>query len=105
LVALSGDHLPPASVWFDDSLGAQGGKEWDELGKKLDFRLDDTARPCVLILMGALENGVKELIAVVDGERESKLSWQALLSDLKKRGLAQGPKLAIAKCHHHRRIY
>ena len=29
-----------------------------------------------------------------DGERESKLSWQALLSDLKKRGLAEGPKLA-----------
>lgn len=45
--------------------------------------------------MGALECGRKELIAVVDGYRESKESWRELLADLKTRGLAQGPKLAI----------
>jgi transposase-like protein len=53
-------------------------------------------RPCVLVLMGSLEDGTKELIAVVAGQRESKLSWQALLADLKRRGLLFPPKLAVA---------
>src|SRR5690606_37750029 len=52
-------------------------------------------RSCILVLMGALECGRKELIAVVDGYRESKESWRELLADLKTRGLTQGPKLAI----------
>ena len=37
----------------------------------------------------------KELVAVLDGYRESKLSWTELLSDLKQRGLSAGPRLAI----------
>jgi transposase-like protein len=56
-------------------------------------RLTDD-RPCVLVLMGAAEDGRKELIAVVDGQRESETSWTALLLDLKARGLTQPPKLA-----------
>jgi transposase-like protein len=32
-------------------------------------------RPCMLVVMGALANGTKELVAIHDGERESKLSW------------------------------
>lgn len=53
-------------------------------------------RPCVLVIMGSLEDDTKELIAVVDGQRESKLSWQEILRNLKERGLTQGPKLAVA---------
>lgn len=60
-----------------------------------NVRLGDD-RPCVLVLMGSLEDGTKELLAVVAGQRESKLSWQALLADLKRRGLLFPPKLAVA---------
>ena len=52
-------------------------------------------RPCLLVLIGATAEGHKELIAVHDGQRESKLSWQAVLQDLKARGLREEPFLAI----------
>lgn len=56
-------------------------------------RLTDD-RPCLLVLMGATEDGKKELIAMIDGQRESETSWTALLLDLKSRGLTEPPKLA-----------
>jgi len=52
-------------------------------------------RPCILVIMGSLADGTKELVAVQDGQRESKLSWAALLSDLKRRGLKEAPKVAV----------
>lgn len=52
-------------------------------------------RPCLLVLLGTLPDGTKELIAIHDGQRESKLSWLTVLRDLKRRGLENGPKLAI----------
>ena len=52
-------------------------------------------RPCILVLIGATAEGCKELVAVVDGHRESKLSWQTLLQDLKARGLADAPTVAV----------
>ena len=52
-------------------------------------------RPCVLVVLGATPDGRKELIAIEDGERESKLSWQAVLQDLKARGLRRAPAVAI----------
>lgn len=52
-------------------------------------------RPCMLVLMGTLEDGTKELVAVWDGQRESKESWREVLGDLRARGLAQAPKLAV----------
>ena len=51
-------------------------------------------RPCLLVLIGATAEGKKELIALHDGQRESKLSWQAVLQDLKARGLTVDPFLA-----------
>ena len=45
--------------------------------------------------MGALEDGRKQLLAVHDGFRESELSWQELLEDLKGQGLELPPKLAV----------
>ena len=59
-----------------------------------NVRLDDQ-KSCLLIIMGADEQGNKELIAVNDGYRESKTSWKELLLHLKQRGLKKGPKLAI----------
>ena len=44
---------------------------------------------------GATAEGRRELIAVIDGIRESKQSWQELLRDLKQRGLTKPPKLAV----------
>lgn len=52
-------------------------------------------RQCLLVIMGATVDGHKELVAVEDGFRESKNSWQDVLRDLKKRGLVHAPKLAI----------
>ena len=58
-------------------------------------RDSDEKRQCLLVLMGATADGTKELIAVVDGFRESELSWKELLLDLKARGLRFDPLLAI----------
>ena len=63
-------------------------------GVYFNVRLDDD-RVCVLVIMAADEQGKKELVAVSDGYRESKLSWKELLLSLKRRGLKQGPKLSI----------
>ena len=49
----------------------------------------------MLVLIGATEDGTKELIAVVDGYRESSQSWRELLQQLKRLGLSTAPKLAI----------
>lgn len=45
--------------------------------------------------MGATADGVKELLAIEGGFRESELSWRQLLLDLKSRGLITAPQLAI----------
>jgi len=63
-------------------------------GIYLNVRLED-ARPCLLVVLGATEDGKKELVAVEDGERESEQSWYELLIDLKKRGLSEDPRLAV----------
>ena len=62
-------------------------------GIYFNVRLDDD-RPCMLVIMGATEDGTKEMVGILDGERESTLSWKELLLDLKARGLRIGPKLA-----------
>ena len=66
-------------------------------GIHVNVRLEDEGnqKQCLLVLMGATAEGRKELIAVIDGVRESKQSWQELLLDLKQRGLTKPPKLAV----------
>jgi hypothetical protein len=59
-----------------------------------NIRLDDE-RQCLLVVIGALEDGRKQLLAVHDGFRESELSWTEMLADLKARGLELPPKLAV----------
>lgn len=55
----------------------------------------EEAKQCVLIAIGALADGTKELVAIWDGYRESEASWTELLLDLRMHGLKEGPKLAI----------
>jgi transposase-like protein len=66
-------------------------------GVYFNVRLEDdaNARQCVLVLMGATPEGRKELIAVIDGYRESEQSWRELLLGLRSRGLELAPELAI----------
>lgn len=52
-------------------------------------------RPCLLVIIGTLADGTKELVAIHDGERESKLSWLETLRDLKRHGLKEAPLLAV----------
>jgi len=52
-------------------------------------------RQCILVIIGATPEGKKELVAVYDGVRESEQSWMELMLDLKSRGLAEAPKLAV----------
>lgn len=58
-----------------------------------NVRMDD--KQCLLVVIGATKDGVKELVALEGGFRESELSWAQLLLDLKGRGLENGPELAV----------
>jgi len=110
LEAILGKDAPGLSAANVVRLKAQWEKEYKDWAKRdlsekeyvyiwadgvyFNVRLDDE-RQCVLVIMGADRNGNKELVAVVDGYRESKLSWKEILEDLKSRGLGLEPKLAI----------
>ena len=72
------------------------GKEYVYIwadGVHFNIRLEED-RQCILVLMGATPDGQKEMIAVLDGHRESEQSWKTLLLDVKSRGLTIDPKLA-----------
>ena len=64
-------------------------------GIHVQARLEDAAQ-CLLVIIGATPEGKKELVGLNDGVRESAQSWRELLLDLKRRGLAIGPELAVA---------
>ena len=64
-------------------------------GIHVQARLEDDAQ-CLLVIIGATPEGKKELVGLIDGVRESAQSWKELLLDLKQRGLAIGPELAVA---------
>jgi putative transposase len=66
----------------------------DGIHTKIRLAGPENDKQCLLVLMGATADGKKELIAVVDGYRESEQSWHEVLIDLKQRGLALAPKLA-----------
>jgi transposase-like protein len=78
-----------------DLTGKQYVYLWAD-GIYVNVRLEDTEnkRQCMLVVMGATADGHKELIAVMDGYRESEQSWRELLIDLQQRGLTLAPQLA-----------
>ena len=63
-------------------------------GIYLQARMEPAAE-CMLVVIGATPEGKKELIGFQVGTRESAQSWRELLVDLKARGLAVSPKIAI----------
>src|SRR3954449_6447512 len=63
-------------------------------GVHVSVRLGEDDRLCLLVVIGVREDGVKELLAVEDGYRESTESWAAVMRDLKHRGLNE-PRLVI----------
>jgi putative transposase len=84
--------------------------------------LEDT-KAALLVLIGALTDGRKVVLAVASGQRESKESWGLLLRDLAKRGLQpwrctiadgalgvwaalgeQYPELAEQRCWNHKLV-
>ena len=80
--------------WNGRDLSQKRYVYWWADGIYFNVRLDEE-RSCVLVLMGALEDGTKEVIAVADGYRESAQSWRELLQQLKRQGLTVAPKLAV----------
>jgi transposase-like protein len=64
-------------------------------GIHIQARLEDEAQ-CLLVIIGATPEGKKEIVGLIDGVRESAQSWRELLLDLKRRGLAIAPELAVA---------
>ena len=52
-------------------------------------------KAALLVVIGAMGDGTKEILAVAPGYRESTESWAAVLRDLKARGLGT-PKLLVA---------
>ena len=83
--------------WSQRSLaGRRYAYVWAD-GVYFNVRLEDTdnKRQCILVLMGATREGKKELIAITDGYRESEQSWRELLLDVRARGLAIDPELAV----------
>ena len=55
----------------------------------------DKEKQCLLVIMGATQDGNKELVALEDGYRESEQSWKEILLDLKNRGLKNWPRVAV----------
>lgn len=113
LQSLLGEGAPNLSPNVVVRLKEKWGQEYDQWSRRdlrekqyvyvwadgihVNVRLENEAdqRQCLLVLMGATVAGQKELIAVVDGYRESEQSWYELLVDLKTRGLSLAPRLAI----------
>ena len=58
-----------------------------------NVRMDD--RLCLLVIVGSDDTGRKEVLAVVDGYRESEASWLEVIEQLESQGLTIPPKLAI----------
>ncbi len=59
-----------------------------------NVRMDD--KLCLLVVIGSDETGRKEVLAVVDGYRESEASWLEVIEQLEYQGFQGQPKLVIA---------
>jgi transposase-like protein len=55
-------------------------------------------KAALLVVIGALRDGRKEILALVPGPRESQAAWAEVLRDLIRRGL-EAPKLLVADGH------
>ena len=110
LAALLGKDAPglsPSNIARLKDIWADEHKAWEKRdlstkryvyvwadGIHLQARLENDAQ-CILVLIGATPEGVKELIGFTDGLRESAQSWSGLILNLQHRGLRHAPELAI----------
>ena len=81
-------------AWSKRDLSGKHYVYWWADGIYLKARMEE-AKDCVLVIIGVTEHGKKELVAIEDGYRESKDSWQSLIRDLKRRSLNAGPSAAV----------
>ncbi len=79
--------------WQRQDLSSKRYVYWWADGIYSKVRMDD--KLCLLVIIGVTESGMKELVAVCDGYRESTASWEEVLLSLRQRGLPTAPKLAI----------
>jgi len=106
LVGQDAPGLSPTTISRLKSVWQQDLDQWlkrDLSGKRYVYfwadgiycnvRMDE--KQCLLVIIGATEEGDKELVAIEGGFRESELSWTQLLLNLKGRGLETGPQLAV----------
>ena len=63
-------------------------------GVYLQARMEPQAE-CILVIIGATPEGKKELVGFQVGMRESTQSWRELMIDIKARGLAMAPEIAV----------
>ncbi len=89
---LKSNWLTEYKDWQKRDLSDKRYVYWWADGIYSNVRMDD--KLCLLVIIGATEDGRKELIAVEDGFRESTDSWTAVFGDLRSRGLKEGPSLA-----------
>ena len=107
LLGRDAPNLSPAVVtrltatWADEYVRWQGRDlsarryvyVWAD-GVYLQARMEEQAE-CMLVLIGATPEGKKELVGFQVGVRESAQSWRELLVDVKRRGLAIAPEIAV----------
>lgn len=109
LIALLGKDAPglsPATICRLKSVWQEDYRQWQQRdlsnkryvyfwadGIYCNVRMDD--KQCILVIIGATENGQKELVALEGGIRENEQSWMEVLVDLKRRGLKTAPELCI----------
>jgi len=90
---LKSDWIDEHTLWRKQDLSAKKYVYFWADGIYSHVRMDD--RLCLLVIIGVTEHGVKELVAVEDGFRESTASWTEVLTGLRERGLNFSPKLAV----------
>ena len=90
---LKADWINEHQLWSQRDLNQKRYVYFWADGIYSNVRMDD--RLCLLVIIGVTEHGIKELVAVEDGFRESSASWQEVLTKLRQRGLTHTPKLAV----------
>ena len=109
LAALLGENVKGLSANTVSRLKQQWASDYDQWRKRdlskhryvyiwadgiySNVRMDD--KLCLLVIIGSDDRGRKEVLAVVDGYRESEASWFDVLSQPEAQGLTIPPKLAI----------